>query len=51
MIGATLALPIQLGLEWFIEQRYGDFRQAQWEAVDNAVEELYLRNAVLSSAQ
>ena len=51
MIGATLALPIQLGLEWFNDQRYSDFRQAQREAVDNAVQELYLRNAVLPNVQ
>ena len=51
VIGSMLALPVQLGLEWVMDQRYGEFRQAQRKAVDRTVEKLYLRNAVLPRDQ
>ena len=47
MIGATLAWPVQMVLERFNDQQLRKFEQAQQEAVDRVVEELYLGNAAL----
>ena len=46
MIGATLALPVQIYLEWANDRLYGDFSQTQQAAVDKAVEEFFLGDAV-----
>lgn len=50
-IGAILVIPFQFSLEWVTDMYYRDFNKAQWEAVDKAVEVMYLRNPTLYRAQ
>ena len=50
-MGAILAIPFQLSLEWAMDRYYRDFNRAQREAVDKAVEVTYLGNPTLFRAQ
>ena len=50
-IGAVLALPFQFDLEWVKDMYYREFNEARREAVDEAVEAMYLWNPTPFSAQ